>query len=92
MVQQIVKRGGLGEARLFLPSILAAMREWATPQAVAAFLAEIPPPVRHLVTKYYVPDYANVLTQMRDSPLLPAPPRLKHVPCCGCLICCKCCC
>jgi len=50
------------------------------------FVASMPPPIRHLAFKYFVPDYENVVVPMRDAPrsTLEKKPKLKlkRVGCC----------
>eukprot|EP00614_Pseudopedinella_elastica_P030903 CAMPEP_0172627546 /NCGR_PEP_ID=MMETSP1068-20121228/156809_1 /TAXON_ID=35684 /ORGANISM="Pseudopedinella elastica, Strain CCMP716" /LENGTH=216 /DNA_ID=CAMNT_0013437467 /DNA_START=8 /DNA_END=658 /DNA_ORIENTATION=+ len=81
-VEAILKRGGLAEARSFLPSIALAMEEWASEDILVEFKAEIPKPISHLLDNYYLPDYKNTVVQMRESPSLCEIPKLQRVPCC----------
>jgi len=76
------QKGGLTEARFFLPSIKLTMAKWASPEMRAGVDGGIPPPLVHLLNNYFVPDYQNVYGMMRDSPGLEAKPALKKVPCC----------
>lgn len=46
------------------------------------FVGSIPPPIKHLVDNYYMPDFENVVMNMRDAPTLATKPNLKRVPCC----------
>mmetsp|Transcript_47880 Transcript_47880/g.89237 ORF Transcript_47880/g.89237 Transcript_47880/m.89237 type:complete len:304 (-) Transcript_47880:220-1131(-) len=82
VVGQIIQKGGLTEARFFLPSIKLTMAKWASPEMRAGVDGGIPPPLVHLLNNYFVPDYQNVYGMMRDSPGLEAKPALKKVPCC----------
>ena len=46
---RIAQAGGLALTQKFLPAILLAMREWATPDAYEELCASLPPPVSQLV-------------------------------------------
>ena len=49
IVGRIAQAGGLTLTQKFLPAILLAMREWATPDAYEELCASLPPPVSQLV-------------------------------------------
>lgn len=91
IVNVILKEGGLTQARLFLPSIILAMKEWASEEFQAAFNSAIPPPIAHLLNNYYLPDQLSYWAPLRDSPTLEMEPELRRVPCCKCFFCCHCC-
>lgn len=82
IVNKIVKSGGLGMARKFLPLILEAMEVWATPEFYDDFMKSLPPPIRMLVINYYIPDYETAICPLRDAPTLPTKPKLSRVGCC----------
>lgn len=88
VVQQIIKRGGLNEARHFLPSIVLAVREWGGAGLQAGFQGELPGPISHLLTNYYLPDYQNAGVKLRDSPQYDQEPEIRYTPCCGWPCCC----
>jgi len=81
IVQEILKKEGLHGTRIFVPSILAAMDNWATPKFKEDFLASFPPPILHRTTKYYVPDYETFVQPKRDAPTLSSKPDVGRVPC-----------
>ena len=83
IVQKIIQGGGLEMAKVFLPAVILAVEEWGSPQFNKEFMASIPPPIRHLVTKYFIPDFKNVAMQMRDAPTMETEPKLAKVGCCG---------
>jgi hemerythrin-like domain-containing protein len=82
IVEQILQAGGLALAKKFLPAVLLAAQEWMSETFYADFVGSIPPPIKHLVDKYYMPDFENVVMNMRDAPTLASKPNLKRVPCC----------
>lgn len=82
IVDKIIQGGGLAMAKKFLPAIILAMQDWATPEYYEVFCGKIPPPIRHLAFTYYVPDFENVVMVMRDAPTLDKKPKLKKVGCC----------
>ncbi|KAK1736421.1 hypothetical protein QTG54_013021 [Skeletonema marinoi] len=90
IVEQILQAGGLGLAKKFLPAVLLAAQEWTTDAFYADFVGSIPPPIKHLVDKYFLPDFENVVMIMRDAPTLASEPKLKRVPCCGIPFCFPC--
>lgn len=90
IVEQILQAGGLEMAKKFLPAVLSAMQEWATSGFYDEFCASMPPPIKHLVFKYFVPDFENVVVSMRDAPTLKTKPKLKKVGCCGISFCFPC--
>ncbi|KAL7543032.1 hypothetical protein ACHAWF_007311, partial [Thalassiosira exigua] len=90
VVERIIAAGGLTMARKFMPAVLEAMREWAKPGFYDAVVGSMPPPIRHLEFKYYVPDYENVVAMMRDAPTMEKRPRLKRTGCCGIPFCFPC--
>lgn len=91
IIQKILAKEGLAGCRFFVPSILKAMEDWAKPEFRESFFNDIPNPIHHLVVKYYIPDYNNVVVPMRDAPLLKGgKPKLSKVGCCG-LPCCFAC-
>mmetsp|Transcript_1047 Transcript_1047/g.1822 ORF Transcript_1047/g.1822 Transcript_1047/m.1822 type:complete len:317 (-) Transcript_1047:150-1100(-) len=89
-VEKILQAGGLVMAKKFLPSVLTAMQKWAKDEFYEDFCGAMPPPIKHLTFKYYLPDYENVVVQMRDAPTLEKKPKLKKVGCCGIPFCFPC--
>jgi len=92
VIDSIVQKEGLTGTRLFLPVILEAMKEWATPEFVNGFVGSMPPPIRSLFFNYYVPDYETHASQLRDAPLADKKPSLSKVPCCKIPFCIPCIC
>lgn len=90
IVEKIIQAGGLPMTKKFLPAVLVAMQEWATPEFYDNFKKSIPPPILHLVSKYYIPDFENVTVAMRDAPTMEKKPVLKKVGCCGISFCFPC--
>lgn len=90
IVEKILAGGGLKMTKKFLPAILLAMQEWAKPEFYEVFLGSMPPPVRHLAFKYYLPDFENVVMAMRDAPTLAKKPSLKKTGCFGIPFCFPC--
>mmetsp|Transcript_27729 Transcript_27729/g.59228 ORF Transcript_27729/g.59228 Transcript_27729/m.59228 type:complete len:159 (-) Transcript_27729:246-722(-) len=90
IVEKILQAGGLALAKKFLPAILLAISEWATSEYYEDFCASIPPPIKHLAFKYYLPDFENVAMAMRDAPTFDKKPKLKKVGCCGISVCFPC--
>lgn len=91
VVQKIIAKAGLSGCRFEVPAILYAMEDWATPAFRQGFIESIPAPIRHLVFKYYIPDYQNSVVPMRDAPLLKGgKPPLKKVGCFGLPFCFAC--
>jgi hemerythrin-like domain-containing protein len=90
IVDKIVKSGGLSLARNFLPMILEAMEDWATPEFYDDFMKSLPPPIRMLVINYYIPDYETAIRPLRDAPTLPTKPNLSRVGCCTISFCFPC--
>jgi len=82
IVEQIIQAGGLAMAKKFLPAVLLSMQEWATDEFYSIFRDSIPPPIKHLVDNYFMPDFENVVMTMRDAPTFATEPNLKRVPCC----------
>jgi len=82
IVDQILQAGGLALARKFLPAILLAVQEWSTDEFYSGFVSSIPPPIKHLLDNYFMPDFENVVMTMRDAPTMATKPKLKRVPCC----------
>ena len=68
IVGRIAQAGGLALTQKFLPAILVAMREWATPDAYEELCASLPPPISHLV--FEVRDFGG-----------PSQWRKKSIPC-----------
>ena len=56
----------------------------------ADFVRSVPPPIKHLLDKYFMPDFENVVMTMRDAPTLAFAPKLKRVPCCNIAFCFPC--
>ncbi|KAL7427379.1 hypothetical protein ACHAXM_000819 [Skeletonema potamos] len=79
----------LKEEEEIVPALLRA-HFTMTEEFYSDFLGSIPPPIKHLVTKYYMPDFENVVSTMRDAPTLESEPKLKRVPCCGIPFCFPC--
>lgn len=92
VIDSIVQKEGLTGTRLFLPVILEALKEWATPEFVNGFVGSMPPPIRSLFFNYYVPDYETHASQLRDAPLADKKPSLSKVPCCKIPFCIPCIC
>lgn len=90
IIDKILQAGGLALAKKFLPAVLLAAQEWTTEEFYSGFVGSIPPPIKHLVDKYYMPDFENVVATMRDAPTLESEPKLKRVPCCGIPFCFPC--
>lgn len=90
VIDKVLKAGGSEMVKKFLPAVLLAAQEWMTEEFYSDFLGSIPPPIKHLVTKYYMPDFENVVSTMRDAPTLESEPKLKRVPCCGIPFCFPC--
>ena len=89
-INKIIQGGGLEMARIFFPQIKSAMEDWASNEFNDEFMAKPPPPVVHLVNRYYIPDYKTYVCPMRDAPLAETKPRLWRIPCCripGCFPC-----
>jgi hypothetical protein len=89
IIEQIIQSEGLDGARLFIPSALVAMEEWAKQEFIdKEFRAKMPGPILHLVDNYFLPDYKNYVIPMRDAPTLKNEPMPKRVPCCRIPFCC----
>jgi len=91
-VEKILQKGGLTLARNFLPSIVCAMKEWASPGFNEEFKGSTPPPILHLLEKYYMPDYLSQVVPCRDAPTLDEKPTLSKVGCFGLPFCFGCIC
>ncbi|KAL3768366.1 hypothetical protein ACHAW5_005204 [Stephanodiscus triporus] len=89
-VKKILKKEGTSGLRMFLPSVIVAMEEWATREYIDQFLGSIPAPLRMLYTDYYLPDYETCLRPMRDAPLLESKPSLSKTKCCKISFCIPC--
>ena len=57
VVQSIIKKEGLGNARINLPGILQSMSLWATEQFRQDFIDKLPKPIRYLLFKYWKPSF-----------------------------------
>lgn len=90
IVEKIIQAGGLAMTKKFLPAILMALQEWATKGFYDQFVQSIPPPIRHLLFKYYIPDYENYTIPMRDAPTMEKEPKLSRIGCCGISFCFPC--
>lgn len=90
IVQKILQQGGLALTKKFLPAVLMAMQEWATKDFYDQFVQSMPPPIRHLVFKYFVPDYENYVCPMRDAPTMEKEPKPHRTGCCGIPFCFPC--
>ena len=64
IVGRIAQAGGLTLTQKFLPAILLAMREWATPDAYEELCASLPPPVSQLV--FEVRDFGLSIAMARE--------------------------
>lgn len=90
IVEKILQAGGLTMAKVFLPAVVLAIQEWATKDFYEQFLASMPPPIKHLLFKYYLPDHQTFVIPMRDAPTLDEKPKLSKVGCCGISFCFPC--
>lgn len=88
--EKILQAGGLTLAKVFLPAVVLAMQEWATKEFYDQFIATIPPPIKHLLFKYYLPDHKSCVIPKRDAPTLDEKPQLTKVGCCGISFCFPC--
>jgi len=89
-VEKILKKEGTTGLRIFFPSIMIAMQEWASQEFVDEFFGSIPAPLRMLYTNYYLPDYETCVCPMRDAPLLDSKPSLSKTKCCKISFCFPC--
>ena len=76
-----LEEGGNLWTRIFLPSVMIAMQQWASKEFVDEFFGSIPAPLRMLYTNYYLPDYETCVRPMRDAPLLDSKPSLSKEKC-----------
>mmetsp|Transcript_20404 Transcript_20404/g.30278 ORF Transcript_20404/g.30278 Transcript_20404/m.30278 type:complete len:361 (+) Transcript_20404:169-1251(+) len=90
IMQKLSQREGLSGARLFLPSVVMALEEWAKPEFVSTLYDQMPAAVRYLMREYYLPDYKYCVVPMRDAPKLKTKPTLNKVKCCKIPFCCSC--
>ena len=90
VIEKILQREGLHGCRIFVPAIIAAMKDWATADFVEEFLGSMPGPIRGLVEGYYIPDYETSVWPLRDAPLLDVKPTLSKVGCCKISFCFPC--
>ena len=86
VVRRIAANDGLGGAKIMLPGVVEAMREWGGDEKVAEFERDIPPPVRWLLRKYWTPEYEATQKVMLSAMDLEAPPPLADRAGCRCTI------
>eukprot|EP00563_Minutocellus_polymorphus_P018128 CAMPEP_0197726070 /NCGR_PEP_ID=MMETSP1434-20131217/13382_1 /TAXON_ID=265543 /ORGANISM="Minutocellus polymorphus, Strain CCMP3303" /LENGTH=300 /DNA_ID=CAMNT_0043311883 /DNA_START=31 /DNA_END=933 /DNA_ORIENTATION=+ len=90
IIEKILQAGGLSMTKVFLPAVVLAMQEWASKGFYDQFLESMPPPIKHLLFKYYLPDHMTFVIPMRDAPTLDEKPKLTKVGCCGISFCFPC--
>jgi hypothetical protein len=90
LVRTVAKNVPLTEYRFAVSAIIDAGRDWMSEETLDEFVSDLPPVFPHLIHTYYLPDYYNYVTPMRDAPTLASKPKLRRVGCYGIPICFPC--